>query len=182
MGEERLMNTLNTSKTHPPHHRKDWIDFIFRALFSSIFIGLGGEHLVDDHLIMNLMPDWVPEQRLVSVFSGMVLLSGGTFIILGFELKKAALLLSGFLIAVTVSVHGPALFSIPSTIHTEDQWLWIILQRSNFVKNLCLLGVCFHLYYYEPRCFSLHYLLKQNNGSFQRLWQQLKKRKLKVFR
>lgn len=173
---------MNNPNTDHRHHRKDWIDFIFRALFSSIFIGLGGEHLVDDHLIMNLMPHWVPEPRLVSVFSGVVLLAGGTFIILGYELKKAALLLSGFLIAVTVSVHGPALFSIPPSIHTEDQWLWIILQRSNFVKNLCLLGVCFHLYYYEPRCFSLNYLLKHNNGSFRALWQQLKKHKLKVFR
>jgi len=154
--------------------RRDWIDLIFRILFSTIFIGLGGEHIVDDHLIMHLMPDWVPEPRVASVFSGLILLTGGTFILLGYELKKAALMLSAFLIVVTILVHAPGLISHPSAIHKDDVWLWTILQRSNFVKNLCLLGVCLHLYYYEARCFSLSYQLKRCGGKFTQVLPKIK--------
>lgn len=33
--------------------------------------------------------------------------------------------------------------------------MWDILQRSNFVKNLCLLGVCSNLLHHEPGKLSL---------------------------
>lgn len=51
--------------------------------------------MFSDELIMHLMPDWVIEPRLASVFSGLILLSGGLFIVLGFELKKVVVLLGG---------------------------------------------------------------------------------------
>ena len=56
---------------------------VFRVLFSSIFSGLGGEHIVSDKLIQNLMPAWVPAPRMFSVLAGMLLLIGGTMILLG---------------------------------------------------------------------------------------------------
>lgn len=173
---------MNSSQIQGGKRRRDWTDLIFRGLFSTIFIGLGGEHLFADQLIMHLMPEWVPEPRAVSVFSGLLLLTGGMFIVLGYELQKAALLLASFLVAVTITVHGPALFSTPANIPEEHEWLWVILQRSNFVKNLCLLGVCFHLYYYQPRCFSLGVQLERCEGSFSNLWREFKCQGLRLFK
>ena len=120
---------------------RDFADLVFRILFCLIFIALGGEHLFKDDLIQKLMPSWVPAPRLVSIACGLILLSGGGLIALGYQLRFAALMLGAFLIIVTAVVHGPALFSTPEFIDSESEWLWVILQRSNYVKNICLLGL-----------------------------------------
>ena len=39
-------------------------------------------------------------------------------------------------------------------------WMWDILQRSNFVKNLCLLSVCFHLLHHKTGKLSLESFLR----------------------
>lgn len=134
---------------------RDYADLLFRLLFSSIFMGLGAEHLFSDHLIQRLMPEWMPLPRFVSIFSGLVLISGGSLIVLGIYLRWAAVQLGIFLVLVTALVHGPALMQEAPTVHPEDAWLWTVLQRSNYVKNLCLLGVCLMLYHYQPGRFSL---------------------------
>ena len=38
-------------------------------------------------------------------------------------------------------------------------WLWDLYQRSNFIKNVCLLGGCVHFLYHEPGRYSLQALL-----------------------
>ncbi|MDQ8182159.1 DoxX family protein [Pelagicoccus sp. SDUM812005] len=140
---------------------KDFSDLVFRLLFSLIFIGLGGEHLVSDELIQKLMPAWVPSPRLVSIFCGLVLFLGGGMIAIGYRLKLAAILLGTFLVAVTALVHAPALQGYLSPVACpEDQWMWDTLQRSNFVKNLCLLGVCAMLPFYSTGKWSLEAILK----------------------
>ncbi|MBD5779897.1 DoxX family protein [Pelagicoccus sp. NFK12] len=140
---------------------KDFSDLVFRILFSLIFIGLGGEHLVSDDLIQKLMPEWVPSPRLVSIFCGLVLFVGGGMIAIGYRLKAAALILGTFLVAVTALVHAPALQGHFSPVACpEDQWMWDTLQRSNFVKNLCLLGVCAMLPFYSAGKWSLEAFLE----------------------
>ena len=143
---------------------KDFCDIVFRILFSSIFIGLGGEHLFNDELIQKLMPEWVGAPRLFSLLAGIVLVSGGTLIVLGYQLRFAAILLAAFLIAVTACVHAPGVSQTPEFIHREDIWLWDILQRSNFVKNLCLLGVCLMLYHYQSGRFTLQRWLSERKS------------------
>ncbi|MEM9160837.1 MAG: DoxX family protein [Verrucomicrobiota bacterium] len=141
---------------------RDLSDILFRILFSTIFIGLGGEHIFSDELIQKMMPNWVPAPRLFSILSGIVLVTGGGLIVLGFQLRIAAMLLGAFVIAVTATVHGPALLNTPDFVSSDNVWIWDVLQRSNYVKNLCLLGVCLMLYHYTPGRFSLHgYLTRQ---------------------
>ena len=144
-----------------------WIDILFRLLFSTIFIGLGGEHLVSDELIQNMMPTWVPYPRIASVAAGLILIYGGLAIISGVGLKYATIILGLFVTGVNICVHLPALFYIPEYISQDDKWLWVVLQRSNFVKNICLLGVCIHLWGYKVGPVSLsnilHKLKKQSN-------------------
>ncbi len=140
---------------------EDLADLLFRILFSSIFLGLGLEHLFHDELIQTLIPDWMEFKRAASLTSGIVLITGGTLILLGAYIEYAAALLGLFLIAVTGLVHAPALFSIPANLPADWTWLWELYQRSNFVKNLCLLGVCFYLVHHDPGRFSVDVWLRK---------------------
>ncbi len=135
---------------------RDLGELAFRLLFSTIFVGLGGEHIVDDTLIQNLMPAWVPAPRLASVLAGLVLLTGGSMVALGWRLRVAALVLGSFLVVVTVSVHLPAVVGLVAAPEGTTEWAWVVLQRSNLVKNLCLLGVCVQLWWHSPGALSLH--------------------------
>ncbi len=144
---------------------RDAGELAFRILFSSIFIGLGGEHIFDDTLIQNLMPPWVPAPRLVSLASGLVLLSGGSMVALGVRLRLAAVVLGTFLVLVTAFVHLPAVVGIQPPPDGTTEWAWVILQRSNLVKNLCLLGVCVQLWWHPPGPLSLHAWLTRDRST-----------------
>lgn len=139
----------------------DLTDLLFRLLFSIIFLGLGAEHLFADQIIQTMMPDWFAFKRLLSIGAGVILLAGGGSIMLGFKTEWGATALGLFLIVVTVLIHAPALIGIPPTLPDDWHWLWEVYQRSNFVKNLCLLGVCFHLINHETGRYSLDELLKK---------------------
>ena len=128
----------------------DVSELLFRLFFSSIFIVLGAEHLFDDQLIQRLMPAWLPAKRFASVASGVILLYGGGSIALGVRVQEGAILLGLFLIVVTLLIHVPGMFQAPEFVAASDLWLWDVYQRSNFIKNVCLLGVCFHLLTHEP--------------------------------
>lgn len=134
---------------------RDQADLIFRALFCSIFVGLGGEHLFHDELIRRLMPDWMPEQRLISALCGVWLITWGGMLLVGWQVKLAAKALALFLVVVTLVVHAPGVMIRSANIPEADYWMWEILQRSNLVKNLCLLGVCLQLHFHTLGKYSL---------------------------
>lgn len=142
----------------------DAAELVFRLFFSSIFVVLGGEHILDDTLIQRLMPEWVPMKRAVSVLSGVVLLVGGGSIALGIYIRPAAVLLGVFLIVVTLLVHVPGILHAPGFIGAGEKWLWDVYQRSNFIKNVCLLGVCMHLLTHEPGRYTLGTFLSGDAG------------------
>ncbi len=133
----------------------DVSELLFRLLFSSIFVVLGAEHLFNDELIQRLMPEWLPMKRVLSVASGVILLVGGASIALGVRVQEGAILLGLFLIVVTLVIHVPGMLQAPDFIAPEDMWLWDLYQRSNFIKNVCLLGVCFHLLTHESGSLTL---------------------------
>lgn len=145
------------------HYRlsSDWTDLVFRLLFSLIFVGLGLEHLFKDELIRGMMPDWMGLKRLVSLGAGVILLAGGLSIFLGYKVREGGLLLGGFLFVVTLTIHAPALILKPEGLPDEWHWLWDVYQRSNFVKNLCLLGVCILLLRHQVGRFSLEAWLRR---------------------
>jgi uncharacterized membrane protein YphA (DoxX/SURF4 family) len=139
-------------------------DLIFRGLFSSIFLGLGSEHLLDDRMIQHFMPAWVGYPVLASRLSGILLLGGGLSILTGFQMQIGARVLGAFLLVVTLAVHVPGVFYVPPQIPPDFGWLWIVFQRSNLVKNLCLLGVCVHLTTLAPGRFSVDGWRARNAG------------------
>jgi uncharacterized membrane protein YphA (DoxX/SURF4 family) len=133
----------------------DTRDLIFRGLFSTIFLGLGSEHLLDDRLIQHFMPGWVQYPMLASRLSGVLLVIGGLSILTGYRMQLGARLLGAFLFIVTLTVHVPGVFQVPLDIPSDVAWLWTVFQRSNLVKNLCLFGVCVHLTTQAPGRFSV---------------------------
>lgn len=138
-------------------HRLDYdvTDLVFRVLFSLIFLGLGLEHLFADELIRGMMPDWLPLKRFLSLAAGLVLVGGGLTVLLGYRTREGAVVLGLFLILVSGMIHLPAIFAAPSTLPSDWRWLWDVYQRGSLVKNLCLLGACFHLVNHEVGRFSL---------------------------
>ncbi len=83
-------------------------------------------------------------------------------IAVGFRLKWAAIMLGTFLIIVTALVHAPGISAAETPVmHVGDIWMWETLQRSNFVKNICLLGVCIMLPYYQLGDWALDSFLKR---------------------
>ena len=106
------------------------------------------------------MPDWFIYKRVLSILAGLVLVCGGLAVVTAFHLRYAAMMLAGFLVTVTTLIHLPELSGTPSGLTEDWVWLWQVFQRSNFVKNLCLLGVCIHLMTYQPGCFTLQKILR----------------------
>ncbi|MEM7180865.1 MAG: DoxX family protein [Spirochaetota bacterium] len=142
---------------------EDLTDLFFRVMFSSIFLGLGMEHLFQDEILQKLMPEWfewILPKRIVSICTGLVLLFGGSSILLGYKIRLGALVLASFLVLVNASIHFLGVVKSPDTMPANWHWLWDAYQRSNLVKNICLLGVCLHLLYYQPRKYSLENFLK----------------------
>ena len=138
----------------------DLADLLFRALFCLIFVGLGGEHIFSDTLIQHLMPVWMPVKRTVSMLCGLWLITWGSLILVGWRIRWAAVGLGVFLVIVTIAVHIPGVLFRAPEIPEEQYWMWEILQRSNLVKNLCLLGVCFHLLHHKMGKYSLEAYLQ----------------------
>ena len=99
---------------------EDVADLGFRALFCTIFLGLGMEHLFADDLIRLLMPDWIPMQRLVSVICGVILVFGGSLIFIGYRLRLAASVLAAFILIVTFVIHVPGVFMAPVSVPEES--------------------------------------------------------------
>jgi uncharacterized membrane protein YphA (DoxX/SURF4 family) len=143
---------------------EDSSELVFRLLFSSIFIVLGGEHLLSDDLIQRLMPEALPLKRGFSLAAGLLLIGGGASIALGYRVYWAASALAAFLVLVTLLVHIPGMFQSPTGLSAQWAWVWDLYQRSNFIKNVCLLGVCFHFFYHEPGRYSVEQWLK-NRGA-----------------
>ena len=148
---------------------EDTTDLIFRSLFCLIFICLGFEHLFSDKLIQELIPSWLPAKRFISVFCGFWLIFWGCLIAVGYKVNWSAIALGGFIIIVSLLVHLPALFYYPELLAEQDKWLWDVLQRSNLVKNICLLGVCFLLLNYKVKKYSLEYLVSFLRGRRSRM-------------
>lgn len=141
-------------QVHVETLRHGLFDLAFRVLFSTIFLGLGAEHVFHDDLLQVLVPSWVPWPRAASFALGLVLLAGGASILFGWHVRRGAVVLGAVVLFVTFAVHVPGLFSYPPNVAPDSRWLWDMFQRSNLVKNVCLLGVCIHLFEHAPGRFS----------------------------
>lgn len=144
-----------------PKINQDIADLIFRAFFCLIFVGLGAEHIFSDALIQKLIPEWIPMKRLLSFMCGLWLFGWGSLILIGWRVHLAAVALGFFVVVVSLVVHLPGVMQMPPTMPQEWTWVWDILQRTNLVKNICLLGVCFHLLHHKVGKYSMEAWLRR---------------------
>ena len=134
----------------------DVAELVFRLLFSSIFVVLGTEHLFNDGLHSAIDARVATDEA--RLFGGKRRHSlGGR---------------SEHCVGCTRAGRRDPSRTVPHRRHARDprSWdvsgarlhrprrtcgLWDLYQRSNFIKNVCLLGVCFHLLTHEPGSLTL---------------------------
>ncbi len=136
---------MQTNLEIPAARRKDAAEFIFRVLFSLIFLVAGTGHLMqpakiasrlDNAPMGHLATAWAPPEALV-ILAGIALVAGGAALLLGFKTRYAALLLGLVLIPITLTVQvGTA-------------------ELGPLFKNIALLGGLVHFWAGGSSAFSL---------------------------
>ena len=111
---------------------------IGRIVFSFFFIYSGINHLTK----LTMMAQYagasgVPAPTLSVAVSGLMLLAGGTSILLGVQARWGALLLAAFLIPAAFTVHK--FWGIADPMMAANQ-------AAHFWKNIALAGACLMIY------------------------------------
>ena len=122
---------------------------------------------------MDVLPWWIPTPGITVILCGMLLLLGGTFIMLGVWLQIAAVILGFFLAFSITGIHIPGFIDIPVGVRIEADWLWFLLLKSNLMRDLSLLGACIYFFNHELGKFSLEVYLR-NRGIELTPWQKPK--------
>lgn len=117
-----------------------YIPLAGRILFSLAFIMLGMGHVMSTKVMSPYAASMgVPAPTLAVVISGIMIISGGISIILGYKAKIGAILLVVFLVPVTFIMH--AFWSIEDPMQSQ-------MQMVMFLKNLSMLGGALMFYYF----------------------------------
>jgi uncharacterized membrane protein YphA (DoxX/SURF4 family) len=138
----------------------DYTDVIARAFFGFLFFSLGLDLLLSGDFHMDVLPWWIPTPGITIIGCGMLLILGGTLIILGVWLQIAAVVLGFFLAFSITGIYLPGFMDIPVGIRVEAEWLWFLLLKSNLMRDLSLLGACIYLFNHELGKFSLEVYLR----------------------
>ena len=104
-----------------------------RFLFTSLFFLSGVTHFTSIPYYVSLMPEAVPYPVALTLISGIVELIGATMILFNWRARLGGWLLIGFLLPVTIVVHGYEL------VMQTDPVLWA-LQQAHFLKGFALIG------------------------------------------
>ena len=124
-----------------------YIPLIGRILFSLIFISSGLTHVFQ----LNQMSQYtasmgVPLPTVATLVTGIMILSGGLSILLGYKVKIGAILLVVFLIPTSFIAH--AFWSIEDSMQSQ-------MQMSMFMKNIAMTGGALMFYYFGSGPISL---------------------------
>ena len=115
-----------------------FIVLLGRFLFALIFICSSIGHFSSSS-ITYAEASGAPLANLFVPLSGVLILLGGLSILFGFKAKIGAILLLIFLVPATLIMH--AFWNI------QDPTLYL-MQMSNFMKNLSLMGTCLLITYF----------------------------------
>lgn len=104
-----------------------------RILFTLIFFLSGVTHFIDLPRYVALMHEAIPFRTFWVLVSGVVELAGATLVLLNLRPRLGAWLLVGFLVPVTLTVHGVGIVS------AGDETMRSI-QQAMFLKGLTMTG------------------------------------------
>lgn len=116
-----------------------------RILFAFIFIKAGLGHFSQGP-ISYAASHGVPMANILVPISGVLALAGGLSILLGFRARIGAWLIALFLIPVTFMMHDFWNVTDPQAA---------MMQQTNFIKNLALLGGAFIIAYFGSGAWSV---------------------------
>ena len=118
-----------------------------RLLFSAIFITSGLNHFIQlQALTAYAQSSGVPEPRLAVIASGVAMVLGGLFVLLGFFARLGAAMLAVFLIASAFMVHK--FWTMNDAVMAQNNLI-------HFMKNLSMAGGAIFIMYFGPGPFSL---------------------------
>jgi putative oxidoreductase len=129
-----------------------YVVLIGRVLFSAIFILTIMSHFKYETVIY-AASQGVPLASFLVPLSGVIAITGGLSILLGYKAKIGAWLIVLFLIPVTYYMH--AFWKIEEAMHAQ-------IQMANFMKNLSLLGAALMISYFGSGPCSLDTMNSSN--------------------
>ncbi len=109
------------------------LNLLARALFTSLFFLSGVTHFTNIPYYVSLMPPSFPYPVFWIFLSGTVELAGAAMILLNWRPRLGGWLLVGFLLPVTIVVHGYEM------INAQDEVI-AALQQAHFLKGFALMG------------------------------------------
>jgi uncharacterized membrane protein YphA (DoxX/SURF4 family) len=111
-----------------------------RILFAAIFILSGIGHLTRAGAMSQYAAAFkVPQPRLAVIVTGLMILTGGLSILLGYQVRAGALLLVVFLVPAAVYMHP---------FWGGQEAMQAANQQAHFLKNLSLAGAALMIYYF----------------------------------
>ncbi len=109
-----------------------WLHLIGRILFATLFIGSGLNHLFKaNDMAAYAQSKGVPAPKVITIVSGLMIVVGGLFILLGWHRFIGAGLIVLFLLPTAFVMHAFWKESDPAMMQIE---------MSHFMKDLALLG------------------------------------------
>ncbi len=117
-----------------------WMHLVGRILFSMVFIGSGLNHFLKlKESTAYAQSKGVPAAKLVTLVSGLMILVGGVFVLLGWHRFIGAGLLVIFLVPTAFVMHAFWRETDPMMMQTE---------MSHFMKDLALAGAALLVAFY----------------------------------
>lgn len=122
-----------------------------RILYSLIFVSSGLFHFSKEAVIQANLRS-VPFAEILVPVAGIMAILGGLSIAFGYKAKTGAILLTVFLIPVTLFMHN--FWSGESSVPVQ-------IQMAAFMKNIALLGTALFISYFGSGSFSIDSLLQK---------------------
>lgn len=84
---------------------------IGRVIFSLAFIGFGINHFRRTEKIASYLPDYLPAEKFLVYFAGVIFIVFGAMILVNFKTKIASIGLAIFIVIFSAFVYAPTLMS-----------------------------------------------------------------------
>ena len=118
-----------------------WMHLIGRILFGALFVGSGLNHLFKaNEMAAYAKSKGVPAAKAVTITSGLMIVIGGAFVMLGWHRFIGAGLIVLFLLGTAFVMHAFWRESDPAMMQIE---------MSHFMKDLALLGAALLIAFYS---------------------------------
>jgi|GEM_PF-3781366 len=140
---------------------KDLTDILARIFFGLLFIAFGSDLILTGEFRLDVLPWWLPNPSLVVALCGYLLMLGGAMFLAGIWIQVISAVLGFYLAFSIAGIHIPGFIEIPVGVRIECEWLWLLMQKANLLRDLSLLGACIYFFNHELGKYSLETYLRE---------------------